>query len=281
MSIQRYEGEESRKTYTAPDGSTYSWILEKSQIELNYKTTDGSIFTSNFRYVWQGNYQIDKGKLVAAQTTDLAFEWRENYLQPSTAGREGDSFGYSLRYNKALSIIPSIPFNGEGARANYKYTTATGGDQEGYLQPPLNTIPWSNRDVVESYPWAQRFRDGWWVDQFSSLYNQTSADSEFLTAPSNYGKAQADIITNYNPKSDDPIQIDLASFGGAAGKLKIAKKAKQVEKLAKKNTDFIYDQQAGYLYYNENGKQAGFGDGGIFAILEGSPKVGLGNFEFV
>ena len=107
------------------------------------------------------------------------------------------------------------------------------------------------------------------------------AQGNSVSAPATYGKGTANIITNYNPKTDSPIQIDLSSFGGAAGKLKIAKKTKQVAKLAKKNIDFIYDQQAGYLYYNENGKQAGFGDAGIFAILEGSPKVGAGNFEFM
>ena len=107
-----------------------------------------------------------------------------------------------------------------------------------------------------------------------------SAQGNSISAPAAYGK-EADTITNYNPKTDSPIEIDLASFTGAAGKLKIAKKTKQVAKLGKKDIDFVYDRQAGYLYYNENGKQAGFGDGGIFAILEGKPKVGTGNFEFM
>jgi hypothetical protein len=102
-----------------------------------------------------------------------------------------------------------------------------------------------------------------------------------LTSPNSYGTGTADIITNYNPKVNSPIQIDLSSFDGAAGTLKFAKKSKQVAKLAKKDLDFIYDRQAGYLYYNENGKEPGFGDGGILAILEGKPKVGMGNFEFM
>ncbi len=108
----------------------------------------------------------------------------------------------------------------------------------------------------------------------------TSQGGYRTSAPTSYTKETADIITNYDPKTDGPVQIDLASFAGGAGKLNIAKKTKQVAKLAKKDIDFIYDQQAGYLYYNENGKLPGFGDGGIFAILEGKPKVGLGNFEF-
>ena len=102
-----------------------------------------------------------------------------------------------------------------------------------------------------------------------------------LERPSSFNSSTIDTIINYNPKADGPIQIDLGSFDGATGALKIAKKSKQVTKLAKKNVDFIYDRQAGYLYFNENGKEAGFGDGGILAILEGKPKVGMGNFEFM
>jgi hypothetical protein len=110
--------------------------------------------------------------------------------------------------------------------------------------------------------------------------NQTET-AVLLTNPNSYGTGSEDIITNYNPKTDNPIQIDLDSFSGAAGKLKIARRSKRVAKLAKKDLDFIYDRQAGYLYFNENGKEAGFGDGGILAILEGKPKVGMGNFEFM
>ena len=127
-------------------------------------------------------------------------------------------------------------------------------------------------------------------DQIASPVSQTAAqdlagtpntrDLFTLTGAPAFGAQAADRITNFNPKENDKLQIDLSTFDGAVGKLNIAKKTKQVAKLAKKDIDFIYDQQAGYLYYNENGKQPGFGDGGIFAILEGKPKVGLGNFEF-
>jgi hypothetical protein len=122
----------------------------------------------------------------------------------------------------------------------------------------------------------------WVIKPAFNSHTSTTTEGDYsTTAPASYEKETADIITNYNPKTDNPVTIDLASFSGASGTLNIAKNTKQVAQLAKKDIDFIYDQQAGYLYYNENGKKAGFGDGGIFAILEGKPKVGLGNFEFV
>ena len=115
----------------------------------------------------------------------------------------------------------------------------------------------------------------------TSTGGESSGDLFSLTGAQGFGTQAADHITNFNPEENDKLQIDISSFDGAVGKLNIAKKTKQVAKLAKKDISFIYDQQAGYLYYNENGKLPGFGDGGIFAILEGKPKVGLGNFEFV
>ena len=115
----------------------------------------------------------------------------------------------------------------------------------------------------------------------SSTGGASAGDLFALNGAPAFGAEAADRITNFNPKKNDKLQIDLSTFDGAVGKLKIAKKTKQVTKLAKKNIDFIYDQRAGYLYYNENGTLPGFGDGGIFAILEGRPKVGVGNFEFM
>lgn len=106
-------------------------------------------------------------------------------------------------------------------------------------------------------------------------------DSFRIEAPSSFRKHQADIITDYNPAIDKPIQIALSSFPGAVGKLKIANKTTHLAKLIKRDAPFIYDQQQGYFYYNENGKRPGFGDGGILAILEGQPKIVQGDFDFV
>jgi len=149
---------------------------------------------------------------------------------------------------------------------------------------------------VQEDPFPESFQGTeLWVDDITmvkQLYGESRSPGDsgatedeiigtLIASRSTYGTSTADTITGYNPKTDNPIQIDLDSFPSAAGKLKIARKSSQVAKLAKKDLDFIYDRQAGYLYYNENGKEAGFGDGGVLAILEGKPKIGMGNFEFV
>ena len=42
----------------------------------------------------------------------------------------------------------------------------------------------------------------------------------------------------------------------------------------------MYDDKKGLLYFNENGKQKGWGDGGLFARL-GAPELGADDFTVV
>ena len=78
------------------------------------------------------------------------------------------------------------------------------------------------------------------------------------------------------------LEIDTDSFGidvsvtFAAGKNK-----RKLKKFAKKDYDFLYDQKKGGLYFNENGSEKGFGEGGIFSILKGAPDLTAGNLEFI
>ena len=49
----------------------------------------------------------------------------------------------------------------------------------------------------------------------------------------------------------------------------------------KKDVDFVYDKKKGLLYFNEDGIQKGWGDGGLFAKLQGSPELGADDFTIV
>ena len=100
--------------------------------------------------------------------------------------------------------------------------------------------------------------------------------------PNRYKIKAVDKIINFKPATDI-LEINTDSFGidssatFAAGKNK--KKVKK--KLAKQDFDFLYDQNKGRLYFNENGSDKGFGDGGIIAILKGAPDLTANNMEFI
>lgn len=90
-----------------------------------------------------------------------------------------------------------------------------------------------------------------------------------------------DKITNFNP-STDTLEIDNDSFGvDSSPTFASGKNKNKVKKLAKKGVDFLYDQKKGGLYFNENGADKGFGDGGIISILKGAPDLTFQNIDFL
>ena len=109
-----------------------------------------------------------------------------------------------------------------------------------------------------------------------------SGDYFYLEKPTKFKRKNIDKITNFKP-STDTLEIDTDSFGiessatFAAGK----NKKKLKKKLSKQDIDFLYDQKKGGLYFNENGADKGFGDGGIIAMLKGAPDLTSGNLEFI
>ena len=103
-----------------------------------------------------------------------------------------------------------------------------------------------------------------------------------LFKPEKINKRTADRIINFNP-STDTLEIDTDSFGIDSSATFATGKNKRVvmKKLAKQDFDFLYDEKKGGLYFNENGADKGFGDGGIIAILKGAPDLTSSNFEFL
>ena len=112
--------------------------------------------------------------------------------------------------------------------------------------------------------------------------NRRSDKITSIEQPSKFNKRSADKITNFNP-STDSLEIDADSFGiDSSATFAAGKNKKEVKKkLAKQDLDFLYNQKKGGLYFNENGADKGFGDGGIIAILKGAPDLTSGNLEFV
>ncbi len=109
-----------------------------------------------------------------------------------------------------------------------------------------------------------------------------SAEDKSINKPSKFKKKSVDKITNFNP-STDTLKIDADSFGIDSSATFAAGKNKKVVKkqLAKQDFDVLYDQKAGGLYFNENGADKGFGDGGMIAILKGAPDLSSGHLAFI
>ena len=158
------------------------------------------------------------------------------------------------------------------------------------------TVPNEIRDILEqanttssygSESLQARAFEGFTYD-FQTPYDKTateesdSSNNTAINKPSKFNKKSADKITNFNP-SVDTLEIDTDSFGiDSSATFAVGKNMKAVKKkLANKDFDFLYDEKKGGLYFNENGADKGFGDGGIIAILKGAPDLTASNLEFI
>ena len=119
-------------------------------------------------------------------------------------------------------------------------------------------------------------------EDFVNADSNTKKYFDPITYPSKFKKKSANKITDFNP-STDTLEIDTDSFGiDSSATFASGKNKKKVKKkLAKQDFDFLYDEKKGGLYFNENGSNKGFGEGGIIAILKGAPDLSLGNLEFI
>ena len=114
-------------------------------------------------------------------------------------------------------------------------------------------------------------------DIFSSPNHHTFQ----ISKPTKFKKRFSKKIINFNP-SRDILEINTSSFG-LDGCVRFGNgKNKRVIKstLSKQNIEFLYDQKGGGLYFNDNGSEQGFGNGGIVAMLQGAPALSETNIQF-
>ena len=111
---------------------------------------------------------------------------------------------------------------------------------------------------------------------------ETNAIAYELTQPSKFSRKSTDKITNFNA-STDTLEINTDSFDiDSSATFASGKNKKTVKKkLAKQDFDFLYDEKKGGLYFNENGADKSFGEGGIIAILKGAPDLTSDNLDFI
>ena len=108
------------------------------------------------------------------------------------------------------------------------------------------------------------------------------ADGFLFQNRKGFGKKEADKIKDFNPEDRDSILVDKVVFGlGRKIKLAVVTGKKETNKALGTNNDFIYDTKKGLLFFNANGKEKGWGDGGLFAKLQGAPELGATDFTIV
>ena len=109
-----------------------------------------------------------------------------------------------------------------------------------------------------------------------------SADGFIFDNKSDFGSKSIDKINDFNASEGDKILLDKEAFGFSKKmKFKTVSNKKGLMKSALTGKDLIYFQDKGLLYFNENGKDDGWGDGGKFVKLIGTPDLNANDFDAI
>jgi hypothetical protein len=286
MALQ-YQGHKSGEIFEPTLGARQSYLLSPTELEQNteFRTPDNQ--PAFIRIIYSGSFEFGNGELAQASISDIS---THIYI---SSGPEMGEIGTSLHFGNPLQQKPHEITNEAlnlATSVNYSFRS-TGSTRPSGSSLLLNYPVTNNRNALSGYAWSPRISDIWWATPFTASTNSTpaqftgtakQADTFTLSGPPGYGAGYADRITNFNPKENDRLQIQVSQFDSdAAGTFKIAKNAKALPKALASTTDFIYFKPAGELYYNENAATAGFGNGGVFAVIEGSPVIKAANVGFI
>ena len=191
---------------------------------------------------------------------------------PQSGGEDDPWGGHHNSEDTVMSYNANISYNEYGI---FAHAPSWSSEDISHLK-----LIWGDENVDDDYL-ANLEKDSYPIAGISDPITGVSNSGATITKPSKFKKKLANKITNFDPLKD-ALSIDIESFAidrsatFAAGKNKKAVK----KKLAKQDFDFLYDEKKGGLYFNENGADKGFGDGGIIAILKGAPDLTSTNLEF-
>ena len=87
---------------------------------------------------------------------------------------------------------------------------------------------------------------------------------------------------DFDSNQGDTVFLDRVHFSlDKKIKFKVVTGKKMLNKGSKSKNDFIYEDSKGSLYFNENGKDKGWGDGGLFVKFQGAPELGTTDFTII
>ena len=260
------------------DVMIYTWNTPEERNDDLWKAD----YTS--KLVWKGDFQYTDGNFDCSKST-ISEIGEFNFQKMKDGSTKETGFGYKF------PIGTTFPIGNADDEASYVTFSYSNDGSTKWHGSKLGKFPISkDRAVIKNSGYEKYVPRGWGEDPFSMNESESSCandnprdeDNLIISAPKKFNKKSADKITNFNP-STDTLEIDTDSFGidGSATFASGKNKKTVKKKLANQDFDFLYDEKKGGLYFNENGSDKGFGDGGIIAILKGAPDLTSGNLEFI
>jgi len=111
-----------------------------------------------------------------------------------------------------------------------------------------------------------------------TLIGNAGADQFVFIVPG-FGSKEADRIKDFSREEGDQVLVSKKALKGLTKPVfAVASTAKELASLQVSDANVIYYNtksagSSGKLFYNQNGKKAGYGSGGLFATLAGAPEL--------
>jgi len=149
----------------------------------------------------------------------------------------------------------------------------------GIVQVTLAIVGTVQRDVITGSGEGEVLAGGKGKDEMTGV---GGPDAFLFETPGEFGTSRADIITDFNSAEGDKLVLSRQNFGetNKIG-LRVVASRGELRNAALSKKSFIYFQNKGLLYYNENVKSRGFGNGGVFAQLLGGPDISASDIVLV
>ena len=119
------------------------------------------------------------------------------------------------------------------------------------------------------------------IDRLTGL---SGADTFLFSGNPNSCQEKAIHITDFSAEEGDQIIINrnaLGSFDKATNNLALVNSTANLSTAFLTSDLFVYDSSSGVLYVNQNGAEAGFGSGGIFAVFDNHAILSPANISIV
>ena len=113
------------------------------------------------------------------------------------------------------------------------------------------------------------------------LRGKGGADIFWFNRDESFGKKHAEKILDFN-QSEDVIVLGGSRFVGMSEDpdfVSVERKS-EFKAAVKSDVEFIYWSKKGKLFFNSNGDESGFGEGGLFARLSGKPDLSVLSLGF-
>ena len=108
------------------------------------------------------------------------------------------------------------------------------------------------------------------------LTGHEGADTFVFSTAQSYGISVADHIIDFNPAEGDRLEISKDAFGISKASFSTfltVGSDSELNAALRTGSLFVYSSSNGSLYFNKNNTEAGFGDGGIFAVLDNAAQL--------